>query len=200
MKHDHSQKTRKELSLDDRVLSYLEKNGATSVQHLYDALRITDPSISKLELTNTVWRLSEADKASLNDVLPVNASFLQYLSFWDMHLGLYGSLLIALIAIFSIYGIPGELPWVAVRWVLGTSLVAFIPGYVAIEALFPKSRMDSFERVGLSVGLSLVLAMFVGFLLNFSPWEITLDPIVVTLTVLTIGVALSALARGYLAQ
>lgn len=200
MKPDLSQRAPKELNLDERVLNYIDENGATSVQHLYDALRITDPSISRPELTNTVWRLSEADKASLSDVLPVNASFLQYLSFWDMHLGLYGCLLIALIAVFVIYGIPAELPWVVVRWVLGTILVTFIPGYVTIEALFPRSRMDSFERAGLSVGLSLVLAMFVGFLLNFSPWGISLDPIVVALTVLTIGVALSALARGYLAQ
>jgi uncharacterized membrane protein len=115
-------------------------------------------------------------------------------------LGLYGSVLIALIAVFFIYAIPGELPWVAARWVLGTIFVAIIPGYVTIEALFPMRRMDSFERVMLSVALSLVLVMFVGFLLNFSPWEITLDPIVIALTVLTIGVALSALVRGYLGQ
>ena len=200
MRPDISQRARKERSLDERVLSYLEQNGATSVQRLYDALVVTDPSINKLELANTAWRLSETDKASLNDVSPDNASVLQYLSLWDTHLGLYGFMLIALIAVFVIYLTPAELPWIAVRWVLGTLLVAFIPGYMTIEALFPRIRIDPFERLGLSVGLSLVLAMFVGFALNFSPWEITLDPIVVALTVLTIGVALVALARGYLGQ
>ena len=200
MKHDRSQKAGKELSLDDRVLSYLEENGATTVQHLYDVLRTTDTSISKLELTNTAWRLAETDQASLNDVRPANVSFLQYLSFWDMHLWLYGSLLVVLIAIFSIYVIPAGLPWIAVRWVLGIILVAFVPGCVTVEALFPRSRLDPFERVGLSVALSLGLAMFVGFFLNFSSWEITVGSIVFGLTVLTIGVALCALARGYLGQ
>jgi len=200
LKPDRSQTARKELSLDERVLSYLEENGATNVQHLYESLAVTDPTISKLEFANAAWRLAGTDKASLNDVLPANASFLQYLSLWDMHLGLYGFMLIALIAVFAIYLTPAELPWMPVRWVLGTLLVAFIPGYVTIEALFPRIRIDSFERVALSVGLSLALAMFVGFLLNFSPWEITLDPIVVALTVLTVGVAFVALARAYLGQ
>ena len=190
----------KELSLDDRVLIYIRENGATSVQHLYDALRAADSSISELELTDTVWRLVEADKASLNDAPRARASFIQYLSVWETHWDLYASLLIVLVAVLSIYGIPAELPWVTIRWVLGVLIVVFIPGYATTEALFPRIKLDPFERVGLSVGLSFVLAMFVGLLLNFSPWGIRLDPIVAALAVLTVAVTIIALARGYYGQ
>jgi len=90
------------------------------------------------------------------------------------------------------------LPLVAIRWVLGSLFVLFIPGYVTVEALFPKGReLDTIERFALSVGLSLALVPLVGLLLNYTPWGIRLNPIVVSLTLLTVGLAVVALAREY---
>jgi uncharacterized membrane protein len=37
----------------------------------------------------------------------------------------------------------------------------------------------------------------VGLLLNYTPWGIRLNPIVVSLTILTVGLAMVALAREY---
>ena len=37
----------------------------------------------------------------------------------------------------------------------------------------------------------------VGLLLNYTPWGIRLTPIVISLTVLTVGLAVIALARQY---
>ena len=97
-----------------------------------------------------------------------------------------------------IYAVPSEFPYEVLRWVLGSVFVLFIPGYVTVEALFPKSReLDSIERFALSIGLSLALVPLVGLLLNYTPWGIRLTPIVVSLTVLTIGLAMIALAREY---
>jgi len=68
--------------------------------------------------------------------------------------------------------------------------VLFIPGYVTVEALFPKGReMDGIERFALSVGLSLALVPLIGLLLNYTPWGIRLTPIVLSLVVFTVGVA-----------
>jgi len=39
----------------------------------------------------------------------------------------------------AIYAVPSEFPFVALRWVLGSVFVLFIPGYVTVEALFPKA-------------------------------------------------------------
>ena len=86
----------------------------------------------------------------------------------------------------------------AIRWVLGSLFVLFIPGYVTVEALFPKGReLDTIERFALSVGLSLALVPLVGLLLNYTPWGIRLNPIVLSLTLLTVGLAMVALAREY---
>jgi len=75
---------------------------------------------------------------------------------------------------------------------------SLIPGHVTVEALFPKGReLDTIERFALSVGLSLALVPLVGLLLNYTPWGIRLNPIVVSLNVLTVGLAMFALAREY---
>jgi uncharacterized membrane protein len=85
-----------------------------------------------------------------------------------------------------------------VQWILGSILVLFIPGYVALEALFPKGReLDGVERFAFSVGLSLALVPLVVLLLNYTPWGIRLAPIVGSLTTLTIGLALVALGRRF---
>jgi uncharacterized membrane protein len=41
------------------------------------------------------------------------------------------------------------------------------------------------------------LVPLVGLLLNYTPWGIRLNPIVVSLTLLTVGLAMVALARKY---
>ncbi|HPC28222.1 MAG TPA: DUF1616 domain-containing protein, partial [Candidatus Methanomethylicus sp.] len=52
----------------------------------------------------------------------------------------------------------------------------------------------------LSIGLSLALVPLTGLVLNYTPWGIRLDPIVVSLSLLTVGLALGAAVRklGYL--
>jgi uncharacterized membrane protein len=60
--------------------------------------------------------------------------------------------------------------------------------------------MDSIERLALSVGLSLALVPIVGLVLNYTPWGIRLAPIILSLLVLTVAFAASALVREYQAN
>jgi uncharacterized membrane protein len=78
-----------------------------------------------------------------------------------------------------------------VRIVLTLPLFLFIPGYCFIAALFPRAReIGVAERVALSIGFSLALVSLMGLVLNFTPWGITLDPIVLSITVFTLLVIL----------
>jgi uncharacterized membrane protein len=82
------------------------------------------------------------------------------------------------------------------RVLFGIPLVLFIPGYALIAALFPaKQDIDGIERVALSFGLSIAVVPLVGLALNYTPWGIRLDPIVVCLSILTIGLCLAAQYR-----
>ena len=149
-------------------------------------------------MADLVWRLKEQGKVDLEDAPPASRSLAEYLRFWERNLWLYASLAVSFATVFMIYAMPSEFPLVALRWIFGSVFVLFIPGYVTVEALFPKGReLDSIERFALSVGLSLALVPLVGLLLNYTPWGIRLTPIVISLTVLTVGLAVIALARQY---
>jgi uncharacterized membrane protein len=82
------------------------------------------------------------------------------------------------------------------RILFGIPLVLFIPGYALIAALFPAAKdIDLIERVALSFGLSIALVPLTGLVLNYTPFGIRLDPIVICLSVLTIVLCLAAQYR-----
>ncbi|BAI60942.1 conserved hypothetical protein [Methanocella paludicola SANAE] len=73
-----------------------------------------------------------------------------------------------------------------IRSALGLIMVLFIPGYALIAALFPgKKDIDGIERTALSFGLSIAVSPLIGLGLNYTPWGIRLDPIVVCLSIFT---------------
>jgi uncharacterized membrane protein len=79
---------------------------------------------------------------------------------------------------------PNETP---VRVVLVIPVILVIPGYCLLTALFPKNGdIDLITRMVLSIGLSIVIVPLIGLGLNFTPWGIRLDPIVISLTIFTL--------------
>jgi len=94
-----------------------------------------------------------------------------------------------------------------VRVALGIPLVLFVPGYVFVAALFPEGGsdddligeasdgIDGIERVALSFGTSVVIVPLLGLLLNFTPWGIRLEPIVLCLTVFVLGATAVSVRR-----
>jgi hypothetical protein len=188
----------KDQRLDELALAYVRKNRSASVKQLHDALKVTKPSLTEAEATDLVWRLVERGEANVEDIPPATKSVREYLRFWERNLSLYLSLVASFATLLAVYALPASFPLVTFRWVLGSMFVLFIPGYVALEALFPKGReLDGIERLALSVGLSLALVPLVGLLLNYTPWGIRLDPIMISLTILTVGLALVAFARRF---
>ncbi len=85
-----------------------------------------------------------------------------------------------------------------VRSALGLAMVLFVPGYALIAALFPgKKDIDGIERMALSFGLSIAVSPLIGLGLNYTPWGIRLDPIVVCLTIFTAVCVLVANKRRH---
>ncbi len=85
-----------------------------------------------------------------------------------------------------------------VRYVLGGVFVLFLPGYLLISALYPRSgELDGLERVALSVGLSLAVVPLVGLVLNYTPWGIRLEPIMVALAALCLALAVVCVVRRF---
>jgi uncharacterized membrane protein len=184
--------------LDDQVITYLKRNGPSTVEKVYADLRTRNASLTKEELANAASRIVDGGKAEVEDIPPVTKSLLEYLGFWERNLGLYLAVAASLLTLLAIYALPGQFPFVAVRWVLGSVFVLFIPGYVTVEALFPKGQeLDGIERFALSVGLSLAVVPLIGLLLNYTPWGIRLDPIVTSLIIFTIALTAVGLGRKF---
>jgi len=81
-----------------------------------------------------------------------------------------------------------------IRIVLAIPVILFIPGYCLLALLFPKNGdIDLMPRMVLSIGVSIALVPLIGLGLNFTPWGITLDPIVLSLTIFTLVMTLGIL-------
>jgi uncharacterized membrane protein len=73
------------------------------------------------------------------------------------------------------------------RVVLALPLMLFIPGYCVIAAFFPRyGDIDLIERCVLSFGSSMVIVPLIGLGLNFTPWGIHLEPLLISLTLFTL--------------
>jgi uncharacterized membrane protein len=82
------------------------------------------------------------------------------------------------------------------RLLFGLPLVLFIPGYLVIAALFPgKGDIDTLERIALSLGLSIAIVPLIGLALNYTPWGIRLDPVILSLALFSLGCAVLAHLR-----
>jgi uncharacterized membrane protein len=67
------------------------------------------------------------------------------------------------------------------RSILGLLFVIFFPGYALIATLFPKKgNLDNIERLALSFALSIAVVPLLGLILNYTPWGIRLESIVVS--------------------
>lgn len=94
------------------------------------------------------------------------------------------------------------------RIVAALFLLYFLPGYMFVQALFPRkgeldSDFDLLYRIGLAIGLSIVLTIFVGFGLNSlgvseetGMGYVTAGPIVISLLVISLVFFIIAWFRG----
>jgi len=82
------------------------------------------------------------------------------------------------------------------RVVFSLPMVLFFPGYALIAALFPgKGEIDGIERLALSFGLSIAVVPLIGLALNYTPFGIRLDPVVLSLVIFTLAMAVAAQVR-----
>jgi uncharacterized membrane protein len=73
------------------------------------------------------------------------------------------------------------------RVVFALPVMLVIPGYCLITAIFPRNDdIDLIARIVLSIGLSIAIVPLIGLGLNFTPWGIRLDSIVISLTFFTL--------------
>ena len=183
------------------ILETLRNRRFSTVQGVVNALKTAGvPEDTTLSIIRDLARegkvLLNLPGASEEAVMAPVSSIWMYLRStlaWDLWL----TLLLLTLGLATTLGIPVEMfPVVILRWVFGGLLLVFVPGFAFIRALFPFERyIDQWERMALSCGLSIALAVLVAFGLNFTPWGITLIPTAAVLASLTVVSILIATLR-----
>ncbi len=98
-----------------------------------------------------------------------------------------------IVTLLSIFLFPQTEPYSTIRLIIGGIFILFIPGYSLMNLLFPKACI--IERIGLSIILSLILVILTGLALNYMPIGLRLEPLIVTLSVVSISIIIVAMHR-----
>jgi uncharacterized membrane protein len=106
--------------------------------------------------------------------------------------------IIAFVVVSAIFIIVPPLNETPLRAAIGFVMVLFAPGYAFVSALFPgRDELDTIERLALSIGLSICIVVFIGLGLNYTPWGIRLEPILLSISIfILIFISISAYRRS----
>jgi len=181
--------------LDEFAMAHMKKYGAMTGEHLYGILTTRSPNLTQNKFADLVRRLADDGQIEVYDERA--SSVIKYLTAWEKHLWFYLSLITTASAVLAAYLIPSDSFFMPIRLALGLFFVLLLPGYVTLQALFPAADLHRFDRVALSVGVSLVLDIFAGVLLNYSPWGIQLLSILSVVGAFTVSFAILALLRQF---
>jgi len=164
---------------------------------LYLIVRDLHKEMSVETFVEEVRSLANERRLALQESVPRGISFFKFL--WRWQVSLWFDIVVGILALMvvTIYLLPNTYPLVVVRWVAGSIVLLFVPGFVTVKLLLPKEELDDLERLALSLGVSVALVPLVGLILNFTPWGIGLDSIVVSLTFYAVAMALGAAWRKY---
>jgi len=188
-----------QIEIDDlakKTLNFIKGRKAASLLEVTAAVS-SSTGAKPEDVAKRIYVLREAKLAEITDETPPRSLPSYMASAYSLWFWAMIALVSATVAV--VYFSPGPLAYV--RYGLGALFVLYLPGCALIELLYPKrTDLSQLERVALSIGLSLALVPLTGLVLNYTPWGIRLDPIVVSLSLLTVGLALGAAVRklGYL--
>lgn len=156
---------------------------------------VKDKGLKFKEAAKTVYVLWKRGELELSETNPPTrlasyAFHLENLWFWA---------LTALVAFtFAAVFLINTSSLLYLRYSLGGVFILFLPGATLIAALYPRSgEMDELERLALSIGLSLAIVPLVGLALNYTPWGITLPPIMVSLSFFSEAMGAAAFIRKF---
>ncbi len=80
------------------------------------------------------------------------------------------------------------------RVIIALPILLFLPGYLLISAMFPRKReLSGIERFTLSIGLSIAISVFDGFLISVTIWRFRPAPIIYSLSLIVLILVLITL-------
>ena len=179
-----------------KIIEIIQQKKPETIQNLFDIIKIEYPI--KLDyFMEQVLELQEQNLIYFKEI-DITPKKIQNHLFSSRSNWFWITILIILLTNTSIYLIPeNKYPLSYLRYIFSTIFLIYLPGYSFIKALYPVKEIDKIERYALSIGSSIAIVPFIGFILNYTIWEIRLTPIVICLTILTIISSIIGLYREY---
>jgi hypothetical protein len=179
------------------IIDVLHSVGCNRIEDVVNKVQQLDKSITFDDIRDAVNELRRDNEITLSEPR-VKSSFLGYITNLPMSISFWLPMMVTALTLATVYITPQDLPWSTVRIVVGAAFVFLMPGYLLIRLLFPAKDMDAIERIALSVGMSLAVTPLIGLLLNYSPWGTSLDPVVVSMSMVSIALASVGTYRRFL--
>ncbi len=162
----------------------------------YSGYRVKD-LVNKLEDELKISRQKAIEKVYVMytnfdiDTMPIAGDFIDYLK--TSKAKEYEIAII--VAITSLIFVSFNLTHV-LRIIFGIILLFYLPGYSLLEGLQIEVS-SGLEKIILSITLSITLLLFIGLLLNYSPWGLRILPLTITITITVTSLVIIALIRSY---
>ena len=153
-----------------------------------------EPGYDQDRVVEGLMRLQSSGKITVSEAKPYSS--LGRYAFSPRSLWFVGAVVATLLSLALISVTSGLVLYL--RYVFGSLLILFLPGYSVTEILFFKRELDEIATVVLSIGLSLAIVSLVGLVLNYTPFGIRPLPIAFSLAGLTIVLLALALRRQYI--
>ena len=179
------------------VMNIIRTHRCTNVRDVVNNLQAMEKSLTFEEVRDVINELKHEDKIKLSEP-KLEGSFSNYLANISRTSLFWLTVVVSMLTLATIYLMPQIAPLSAIRIICGTIFMLFIPGYSLTRLLFPTRDTDGIELIALSIGLSFAVTPLVGLMLNYSPWGIQLDPVVISLSVVSIALAFVGTYRRFL--
>ena len=185
--------------LQKMIIDVMHKQTCQTVSDVVLALRQLDQGITLEEIRDAISELKRNGKIVLSEPR-VKGSFLNYVTNIYRSAPFWLTVIVSMLVVTTIYSAPQTDLWSTIRIFAGFAFVLFIPGYALTQLLFPTRDMDPIEYIAMSIGLSLAVTPLIGLILNYSIWGIRLDPIVVSISAISIIMSIVATYRKFISN
>lgn len=163
---------------------------------LWNAVHSNYPSVSfdrfLLEFDSLVR--SQELRGTVRDM----PEFVSYLRSWTLGVRFWALLLMTCTALGLILFVQPTNPLEFTRWISGTFLVLFVPGFAISWVLFPnRTHPADLDRFALSIAMSLFVVPVIALFMNFSPIGINWNILASIIFAVTIPLLLAGAYREY---
>jgi uncharacterized membrane protein len=179
-------------NIEKIIKDKIKSNNELYVSDIVFKLKVNNKSY---EIAKTLYKLNKNKILKIIDPNPPK-KFINYL-FSRYNIGFMIAIILIALCLISVY-LSEFIIVSALRIVFGSIFVLFIPGYSLVEALYPREEdISPLERLALSIGLSLALVPLIGLILNYTPWGIRLNPILISLSLTSLTLLIISSYRKF---